>query len=140
MSSPLGLALGASRGRIVMQLFVEVLVLAAGAGIAGFLLARELSGRLAGIVMPTMDPGNLPFWMDFKPSLATVLCVSGSQRAGRRDCGCCAGVSRHRTMAAQRVPSGWAIEVRALVWGRRGRHCWPRKSRCRWRSCRRASR
>ena len=69
--------MGASRGRIVMQLFVEVLVLAAGAGIAGFLLAREFSGRLAGIVMPTMGPGNLPFWMDFKPSLATVLCVAG---------------------------------------------------------------
>ena len=38
-------ALGASRGRIVMQIFVEVLVLAAGAGLAGFLLAREFSGR-----------------------------------------------------------------------------------------------
>jgi predicted permease len=68
-------ALGASRGRIVMQLFVEVLVLAAGAGIAGLLLARQFSGRLAGIIMPAMGP--LPFWMDFKPSLATVLCVAG---------------------------------------------------------------
>ena len=71
------MALGASRGRIVMQLFIEVLVLAAGAGIAGFLLARELSDRLAAIVMPTMDPGNLPFWMDFKPSVATILCAAG---------------------------------------------------------------
>ena len=70
-------ALGASRGRIVTQLFVEVLVLAAGAGIAGFLLARELSGWLTRIVMPTVGPGNLPFWMDFTPSLATVLCVAG---------------------------------------------------------------
>ena len=69
-------ALGASRGRIVMQLFVEVLVLAAGAGIAGLLLAREFSGRLTGMVMP-MGPANLPYWMDFKPSLATVLCVAG---------------------------------------------------------------
>jgi putative ABC transport system permease protein len=68
-------ALGASRGRIVMQLFVEVLVLAAVAGIAGLLLAREFSGRLAGIVMPTM--GSLPFWMDFTPSLATVVCAAG---------------------------------------------------------------
>jgi predicted permease len=70
-------ALGASRGRIVMQLFVEVLVLAAGAGIAGLLLAREFSGRLAGMVVPTMGPANLPYWMDFTPSLATVLCVAG---------------------------------------------------------------
>jgi hypothetical protein len=61
-------ALGASRGRIVMQLFVEVLVLAAGAGIAGLLLARELSGRLTGIVMPAMGPANLPYCMDFEPS------------------------------------------------------------------------
>ena len=68
-------ALGASRGRIVMQLFVEVLVLAAGAGIAGLLLARQFSGRLAGMVMPAMGP--LPFWMDFEPSLATVLSVAG---------------------------------------------------------------
>jgi predicted permease len=68
-------ALGASRGRIVMQLFVEVLVLAAGAGIAGLLLARELSGRLTWFVLPAMHP--LPYWMDFNPSLATVLCVAG---------------------------------------------------------------
>jgi hypothetical protein len=69
--------LGASRGRIVMQLFVEVLVLAAGAGIAGFLLAREFSIRLTRIVMPTTISENLPFWMDLEPSLATVLCVAG---------------------------------------------------------------
>lgn len=67
-------ALGASRGRIVMQLFVEVLMLAAGAGIGGLLLARQFSGRLAGMVMPTLGP--LPFWMDFTPSGATVLCVA----------------------------------------------------------------
>jgi predicted permease len=70
-------ALGASRGRIVMQLFVEVLVLAAGAGVAGFLLARQFSARLAGIVMPGMTAGNLPFWMDFTPALATVLYIAG---------------------------------------------------------------
>ena len=60
-----------------MQLFVEVLVLAAGAGIAGFLLAREFSDWLSRLVLPTMGPENLPFWMDLEPSLATVLCVAG---------------------------------------------------------------
>jgi predicted permease len=70
------MALGASRGRIVMQLFVEVLVLASGAGIAGFLFTRELSDRLTRLVMPGTDPGNLPFWMDLEPSLATVLCAA----------------------------------------------------------------
>ena len=70
-------ALGASRARIVMQLFVEVLVLAAGAGIVGFLLATEFSGRLSRIVVPMAQPQNLPFWMDFTPSLLTVLSVAG---------------------------------------------------------------
>ena len=73
-------ALGASRGRIVMQVFVEVLVLAAAAGFAGLLLARQFSGqssRILMFVMPNMGPANLPFWMDFTPSLRTILCVAG---------------------------------------------------------------
>jgi putative ABC transport system permease protein len=70
-------ALGASRGRIVMQLFVEVLVLAAGAGVVGFLIARQFSGRLLSLIMPLTGPENLPFWMDLEPSLPTVLCVAG---------------------------------------------------------------
>jgi predicted permease len=70
-------ALGASRGRIVTQLFMEVLVLAAGAGIVGFLIAREFSGRLASLIMPGTDPENLPFWMDLTPSLPTLACVAG---------------------------------------------------------------
>jgi predicted permease len=69
-------ALGASRGRIVAQVFVELLVLAAGAGIAGFLIAHQFSGWLAMLVMPMMGPGNVPFWMEFKPSFPTVLCVA----------------------------------------------------------------
>lgn len=70
-------ALGANRGRIVMQLFVELLVLSAGAGSIGLLLARQFSGRLSRIVMQGMQPGNLPFWIDFSPSVVTILCVAG---------------------------------------------------------------
>lgn len=70
-------ALGASRGRIVMQLFVEVLVLAAGAGVAGFAIATQFSGRLVSLIMPVTDPEDLPFWMHLEPSLSTVLCVAG---------------------------------------------------------------
>ena len=70
-------ALGASRGRIVMQLFVEVLVLAAGAGVAGFAIATQFSGRLVSLIMPVTDPEDLPFWMHLEPSLPTVLCVAG---------------------------------------------------------------
>ena len=129
-------ALGASRGRIVMQLFVEVLVLAAGAGIAGLLLARQFSGRLAGMVMPAMGPET---------------CRSGWTSSRRWQRSSASRVSAClpprlrvpcRRFASpddggERVSSGWAIEVRALVWGRRGRHCWPRRSRSHWRSCHR---
>jgi putative ABC transport system permease protein len=68
-------ALGASRGRIVSQVFVELLVLAMVAGIAGFLVAHQFSERLASMFI-FMGPGGLPFWMDFAPSLPTVLCVA----------------------------------------------------------------
>jgi predicted permease len=70
-------ALGASRGRIVMQIFVEVLVLAAAAGLVGLLIARQFSGRLARIVIPQIDLDNLSFWIDFEPSLPTVAGVAG---------------------------------------------------------------
>jgi putative ABC transport system permease protein len=72
-------ALGASRGRIVTQLFVEVLVLAAVAGTAGWLFASQFgfAERLSEAVLPTMGPGNTPFWFDFRPSLNVVLCLAG---------------------------------------------------------------
>jgi putative ABC transport system permease protein len=72
-------ALGASRGRIVTQMFVEVLVLAVAAGVAGFLFARQFAfaERLSEAVLPTMGPGNVPFWFDFRPSLTVVLCLAG---------------------------------------------------------------
>jgi predicted permease len=69
-------ALGASRARIVMQVFVELLVLAAGAGMLGFFIARQYSGSLIGTVVPMMGPGSVPFWMDFTPTFQTVLWVA----------------------------------------------------------------
>jgi len=70
-------ALGASRGRIVGQVFVELLVLMAVAGAGGILLAQAFAWRLAGIVMPGTNLGNLPFWME--PGLApeTLVVVAG---------------------------------------------------------------
>ena len=70
-------ALGATRGRIVIQIFVEALVLAAAAGIAGSLLAREFAVRISRLVLPAMGPENVPFWFDFSPSPNTVLCLAG---------------------------------------------------------------
>ena len=97
-------ALGASRGRIVMQLFVEVLVLAAGAGMAGFLLARQLSDWLSRLVLPTMGPGEPAILDEPRAVAGNGPLRRGPQRACRRDCGCRAGVSRHRTMAAIGFP------------------------------------
>ena len=72
-------ALGASRGRIVTQMFVEVLVLAAVAGTVGLIFAHQFgfAERLSEAVLPTMGPGNVPFWFDFSPSLNVVLCLAG---------------------------------------------------------------
>ena len=70
-------ALGATRGRIVTQLFVEALVLAAAAGVVGSLLARELAVRISRLIMPGIGAENVPFWFDFSPSLTTVLCLAG---------------------------------------------------------------
>ena len=64
--------LGASRGRIVAQLFVEVLLLAMGAAGIALLLARGLTHRLE-----LSSRGEAPFWMDFTVSVKTILFVAG---------------------------------------------------------------
>lgn len=69
-------ALGASRRRIVAQLFTEALVLAAVAAAAGLLLARAGLAMVVGI--QEMGGGReLPFWLDFGLRPATVLYVVG---------------------------------------------------------------
>ncbi len=63
-------ALGASRGRIISQLFIEALVLAGGAAVLGLLVARVAMGwglrQMAG-------SNALPFWIDASLSWKTVL-------------------------------------------------------------------
>ncbi|MDB4908071.1 MAG: hypothetical protein JWO05_2855 [Gemmatimonadetes bacterium] len=68
-------ALGASRGRLVMQLFAEALVLCAvGAGV-GLLGARFVLARTWTMIEAQMGP--LPFWIDSSVSTATVLYAIG---------------------------------------------------------------
>ncbi len=68
-------ALGASRGRIVGQLFVEALVLAsAAAGVA--LMLVHLSFRRVEF-STSYSPGTSPFWMDFSLSPMMVLFAAG---------------------------------------------------------------
>lgn len=71
-------ALGASRGRIVMQLFVEVLVLSSAAGALALALARPILTQIGEIFrrFPGVG-GSLPFWVDFGFSWRAALFVAG---------------------------------------------------------------
>jgi putative ABC transport system permease protein len=71
-------ALGASRGRIVMQLCVEVLVLASAAGAMALVMTRPILTRIGEIIrrIPELG-GSLPFWVDFDFSWRAALFVAG---------------------------------------------------------------
>ena len=68
--------LGASRGRIVVQLFLEVLVLALGAAIAAILLTGSVGVYLRHLVAQHATDG-IPFWIDFSLSYKAVLFACG---------------------------------------------------------------
>jgi len=68
-------ALGASRRRIVGQLFAEALVLAAAAAAVGLTVAELALGQVDAILARQM--GDVPFWMDFGVSFGTVVYVAG---------------------------------------------------------------
>jgi putative ABC transport system permease protein len=79
-------ALGASRGRIVAQLFAEALVLGGVAAIAG-VAAADLALRTWGVAFLEINLGRLPFWFDLSLSprafaAAIVLTVAGAAVAG----------------------------------------------------------
>ncbi len=68
-------ALGASRGRIVGQIFVEVLVLAAAAAGVALVLVRLAGEYIQGIISNT---NGVPFWMHFGDiSFGMVLFAAG---------------------------------------------------------------
>jgi putative ABC transport system permease protein len=79
-------ALGASRSRIVAQIFAEALVLGGVAAIAG-VAAADVALRTWGIVFLETNLGRLPFWFDLGLSpraivVALVLTVAGAAIAG----------------------------------------------------------
>ncbi len=74
-------ALGASRGRIVSQLFVEALVLASIAAVVGLVAAdRALKWGLTAFF--SGQGGGLPFWIDPGLKFTTVLYAGGLTVAG----------------------------------------------------------
>jgi putative ABC transport system permease protein len=68
-------ALGASRGRIIGQLFGEALVLSSVGAIVGLVLAKIGIGY--GLAMIDATGGSLPFWIDASISWRTILYTAG---------------------------------------------------------------
>ena len=96
-------ALGASRRRIVTQLFAEALVLAGVAALVGLAGAQFALARL-GRPYLEMNYGFLPFWLDFNLSAATItyalaLAVIGAVVAG--------------VMPARKITRGLGTRLRA---------------------------
>jgi predicted permease len=77
-------ALGASRARILSQLFIEALVLAVGATGVGLVLADLLVGRVAHVLMD----GSIPYWFDLAVGPRLILLALGLAAA----CAVVAGV------------------------------------------------
>ena len=69
-------ALGASRSRIVAQMFAEALVLGGAAAVVGLVAARFVL-RSWGVNFLEVNLGRLPFWFDLSLSPATVLFAIG---------------------------------------------------------------
>lgn len=68
-------ALGASRGRLIMQLFAEALVLCAVGAVVGLMVARFVLA--ATWTMIDGQSGPLPFWIDTSLSTTTILYAAG---------------------------------------------------------------
>ena len=68
-------ALGASRGRLIMQFFAEALVLCAVGAVVGLMVARFVLARTW--TMIEGQTGPLPFWIDTSVSSTTILYAVG---------------------------------------------------------------
>ena len=87
-------ALGASRSRILSQLFVESLVLAVAATGAGLLVAQAIVVRFAEIILD----GTIPYWFDLSLGPRSIAIALGLAAV-------CAGAAVIRGAAVSRVQS-----------------------------------
>jgi predicted permease len=70
-------ALGASRARIVAQLFLESLTLSALAAVAGLAIADAALERLMTLMFSIPGNGSRPFWWDLSLSVESIVYVIG---------------------------------------------------------------
>ena len=133
------LAIGASRGRLVRQLLIESLLLAAAGTLAGILLARSLSRALVTFISNPADPLALELPVDWRllgfaaglalatcllfgllPALrATHLAPAGSLRGGGRTMsGGRERLSLRRTLVVGQVALSLMLLVGALLFSR----------------------
>lgn len=66
-------ALGASRGRVITQLFVEALVLSVGAAALGIALAKVGIGMATRAFMTSASESGVPFWADYGLGAGAIL-------------------------------------------------------------------
>ena len=112
-------ALGASRSRIVAQMFAEALVLGGVAAVVG-LAAAHIALNNWGLPFLEANLGRLPFWYDVSLSPTTVLFALGAHRARLRDRRCDAraqGDAPHGIQAEAGHGRGWRTAVRRRLDG-----------------------
>ncbi|MFL5582030.1 MAG: ABC transporter permease, partial [Gemmatimonadaceae bacterium] len=118
-------ALGASRGRIVGQLFAEALVLSLAASAAGLALAWLALDR-ANAFLTRTGPEQLPFWIRFGISPGVVLYVLGMAVVGAVIVGAVPGLKATRRGlqailqlsaggTAMRLGRSWTVMIVAQV-------------------------
>jgi predicted permease len=81
------MSFGASRGRIVLQLFTEALVLVAGATLLALVVVRVTIGGIGDLFLTIQQNPRPPFWWDYGLSASTlvyagVLTLVGAVMAG----------------------------------------------------------
>jgi putative ABC transport system permease protein len=93
-------ALGASRGRIVAQMFAEALVLGGVAAAFG-LVAAELVLRSWGLEFLEVNLGRMPFWFELRVSAAAILFALGLTVLGSAVAGVTPAVKVTRGMGSR---------------------------------------
>ena len=110
-------ALGASRGRIVAQLFMEALVLSVVASIVGLVIAYFATRQAAGILQLVLGR-SLPYWIRLEVTPGVALYVAGLAVFAAMIIGAIPGLkaTRHRVAATLKGVSGNASMRLGRTW------------------------